>query len=193
MFMKIKFLFVAFFILTKIAYGQSNYVFIDSSSVFMKNKKVFRFYHTFYSKDQVDSKSPYESMLDSTQFHFRELFPLDVLFKKSKSIVLPNSVISLNNLAKLLSDNPDIGIKIFGHTDKMGNAKKNLRLSKRRARVITNYLIRKGIGQERIVSIEGYGDNFPICDSPCDENRRVEFKFINLNRISKRTIKEGKG
>lgn len=179
--MKIKFLItVIIFLLASLSYGQSNYVAVDSSSIILKNNNVYRFYRAFYAKDTVNLAKPYDysNNLDSTRFYFRKLFLLDILFEKSKSRILPESYLSLNKLAKLLTDNPEFELKVLGHTDKIGNTKKNLRLSKRRAHVVKIYLKRKGIKLNRLMS-DGFGDKFPICESPCEKNRRVEFKFIS--------------
>jgi len=177
--MKIKFLIILIIcLIVKLSYSQSNYVLVDSSAIFLNNNNVVRFYHTYYGKDKIDPLKPYNDGIDSTRFDFRKLFVLDVLFDKSKSRILPKSFISLNKLAELLTDNPEFEIKISGHTDKIGDTKKNLKLSKRRAHVVKIYLKRKGIKLNRIAS-DGFGDKIPICESPCDKNRRVEFKLIS--------------
>ena len=62
--------------------------------------------------------------------------------------------------------------------DGIGNAEKNLILSKERAQTVADYLISKGVSGHRITTI-GYGDTRPLVkeakDVPNEKNRRVEF------------------
>ena len=53
----------------------------------------------------------------------------NVLFKTSKSEFLPESYSTLNALAILLEDNSEFNLKVDGHTDRVGNSRKNLKLS----------------------------------------------------------------
>ena len=74
-----------------------------------------------------------------------------------------------------------IKIQIAGHTDNVGSYKANIRLSKNRAQRVTNYLIEKGIEEDRIVAV-GYGSSRPIASNETDEgkaeNRRVEVVIL---------------
>ena len=156
------------------SYGQnsSNGVKIDSS-------KIKIFHNTVYRAHQ--GKNMGKELTWLTSIRYSKILLLNVLFEKSKSEILSESFKELNELAILLNDNPKIGLQIDGHTDKIGNSKMNLKLSKRRAKAIKIYLKKRGVKSKRIVT-NGYGDNFPICQSPCEENRRVEFKFIQDKR-----------
>ncbi len=104
--------------------------------------------------------------------------PKNVLFVKSKSILLPESEPELDRLAGFLQRNARYNLRIEGHTDRIGNAEKNLILSKERAQAVANYLISKGVASRRITTI-GYGDTRPLVieakDVPNEKNRRVEF------------------
>jgi len=144
----------------------------NSKNIKIIENSVYRIHSKTYITKVLDS-----SRVDSTSFRYSKLFLLDVLFKTSKSEILAESFDNLNKLSVLLNDNLEMKIKINGHTDKIGNSKSNLKLSKKRAKAIKKYLGRKGVKSRRIVT-EGFGDKFPICQSPCDENRRVEFEFI---------------
>ncbi|MCI7222667.1 OmpA family protein, partial [Fusobacterium sp.] len=85
---------------------------------------------------------------------------------------------SLSTLARALSENKDIRIKIDGYTDFIGSEGYNLELSVKRARAIKNYLVSKGAIDNNI-SIEGYGEQNPNATNTTEEgrakNRRVEF------------------
>jgi len=153
------------------SYGQynSNGITIDSTKI-----KIFR--NTVYRAHQGVNKGKDSTWL--TSIKYTKVLLLDVLFKKSKSEILSKSFNELNELSVLLNDNSKIRIQIDGHTDKIGNSKKNLKLSKKRAKAIKYYLKKRGVRSKRIIT-NGFGDKFPICQSPCEKNRRVEFKFIH--------------
>jgi len=92
----------------------------------------------------------------------------------------------LDKIYILLKDNPSIKIEIINHTDARGSAKRNMQLSKKRANVIKNYLIQKGILPNRLIA-KGAGESEIInrCKNgvKCSEeehkqNRRCEFIII---------------
>ena len=72
-------------------------------------------------------------------------------------------------------------IRIEGHTDDVGGAKKNQELSQARAESVRNFLIRKGVEPERLQAV-GYGDTRPLDKRKTAEarakNRRVEFIIV---------------
>ncbi|AFK04766.1 OmpA/MotB domain protein [Emticicia oligotrophica DSM 17448] len=109
-------------------------------------------------------------------------FRLDkVYFEIGESKLLPNSYEQLNGLLKMLKDDPKMNIIVEGHTDNVGEASQNKRLSLERAYNVREYLISKGIPGYRI-QFKGYGDTKPIADNNTEEgrkqNRRVEFLII---------------
>jgi len=87
----------------------------------------------------------------------------------------------LENLIKLMNDNPNIKIEISGHTDNIGSAAYNQKLSESRAKAVVDYLIEHGIDRSRL-SYMGYGFEKPIAPNDTEEgrqlNRRVEFKIV---------------
>lgn len=88
----------------------------------------------------------------------------------------------LDKIAAMLRQNPDTKIEIQGHTDNIGTAEYNQRLSEKRAGTIKNYLVEKGIAKERLFP-RGFG--FTISRAPNESetgralNRRVEFALQN--------------
>ncbi len=114
----------------------------------------------------------------STKIRYSKIDLSNILFETSKNQILPQSYNALNALFTLLRDNPKLILKIEGHTDEIGHGQSNLKLSIRRARAIRLYLFKKGLKLERISAI-GYGDQRPMCESPCKENQRVEFTLIH--------------
>jgi OmpA-OmpF porin, OOP family len=101
-----------------------------------------------------------------------------ILFDFDKDIVKPESKPTLDEIAKLLSDTPDLKLKIVGHTDNQGSAEYNLDLSNRRAANVVAALVSGySIAADRLSS-EGAGLTQPIAPNDTEEgramNRRVE-------------------
>jgi outer membrane protein OmpA-like peptidoglycan-associated protein len=99
-------------------------------------------------------------------------------FEFGKATLLPSSVDTLNTVAAGLLANPEIKIEISGHTDNLGSDTYNIDLSKRRADAVKQFLVSKGIVEERIKTI-GYGSKKPIATNKTTKgrakNRRIEF------------------
>lgn len=87
----------------------------------------------------------------------------------------------LDDLATALNEDEHLRLKLAGHTDNVGNAKFNQRLSLHRANAIKEYLVSKGIDAGRI-DTEGKGMSEPLNDNKTDEdrakNRRVELTIL---------------
>ncbi|WP_338760699.1 OmpA family protein [Bernardetia sp. ABR2-2B] len=105
---------------------------------------------------------------------------LKVQFKTAKADILPEFENELNELVTFMNKNTEIRILIEGHTAPIGNAQKNQELSEKRAVEVRNYLIKKGISQNRIRTV-GYGGTRPISTNreQMKENRRVEVIFVD--------------
>ncbi len=105
----------------------------------------------------------------------------NVHFVLSEAILLPASYAELDKLFRLMRSHPTLKIRLEGHTDIIGEASKNLRLSVDRVIAVRKYLTGKGIEVRRIM-IKGYGDTRPlITDGTVEErqaNRRVEFVVL---------------
>ncbi|GEM_PF-1802550 len=105
-----------------------------------------------------------------------------IYFETGKAIIRPESFPVLDEIAQVLKDNPGLRIRIEGHTDSVGPASYNLRLSQKRANAVRNYLISKGIDPSRLEAV-GYGESRPIAPNTTPEgrakNRRVEFVIIS--------------
>ena len=105
----------------------------------------------------------------------------NILFNTGKATLKPSSFEELNKLAILLIRNPDVRIEISGHTDNVGSASINKRISKMRALAVRNYIISRGVEADRI-EYQGYGFDQPIAPNNTKEgraaNRRVEVKIL---------------
>ncbi|GAX61151.1 outer membrane protein [Candidatus Scalindua japonica] len=100
-----------------------------------------------------------------------------VKFDYKKWDVKPQFNTNLDNIINILKRAPHLKIRVEGHTDNIGSAKYNLELSRKRAKAIKDYLIKKGIGKSRITSV-GLGLSKPIATNDTKEgralNRRAE-------------------
>jgi len=87
----------------------------------------------------------------------------------------------LSDLAEALNENPDLKIELTGHTDNIGSAKFNMKLSYERAATIKDELVQRGVSEERI-SVFGKGLSEPLnknlTPQERSENRRVEMKIF---------------
>ena len=106
----------------------------------------------------------------------------NVFFKTDSYELLPESKAEINTLIEFLNSNPSIHIELEGHTDRMGSEEYNLNLSKSRAKEVFNYLVDKGIKQERM-SYQGFGYSKPVSSNDSEEgralNRRTEFRITS--------------
>ena len=99
-------------------------------------------------------------------------------FDVNKAIIKPESMGTLNMIAQIMKDNPDIKFDVEGFTDNSGDPAHNLTLSQNRADAVKAQLISMGVSSARLTS-RGFGETKPISDNNTPEgkanNRRVEF------------------
>lgn len=103
-----------------------------------------------------------------------------VTFKKGKADLSDGSYPLLGMLASI-ARNCDARLEVASHTDAIGDAVINMKLSQRRADAVRKYLVQSGVDPEQ-VEAKGYGETQPIADNSTEEgrtaNRRVEFRVI---------------
>ena len=101
-----------------------------------------------------------------------------VNFETGSATLTPGSDAVLERAFFALTSNPQIRIEIVGYTDNVGDQRSNQRLSLRRAEAVSSWLVRKGIGTTRIVTV-GMGPLEPLAPNTTPEgrakNRRIEF------------------
>lgn len=105
-----------------------------------------------------------------------------VNFDYSSTKLSSESYPILFHAVQVLLQNPDMQVEIQGYTDNIGSEKANLKLSEKRAQMIKNYLVARGIDGNRL-KVVGYGEAKPIADNKTADgrsmNRRIEFKILN--------------
>lgn len=86
----------------------------------------------------------------------------------------------LSDLATLLSENPDVGLAVAGHTDRTGSDEYNIGLGVRRAEAVRSALLDHGVDSAR-VRVQSFGERAPVSEfAPPSMNRRVEITLIDL-------------
>jgi len=102
----------------------------------------------------------------------------DLLFEFGKADLKPELKENLAEIAGILKNLlTDATVIVEGHTDNVGNAAANKKLSEQRAGEVVKYLTGRGVAKTRLKSV-GYGSTKPVADNSTDEgkakNRRVE-------------------
>ena len=84
----------------------------------------------------------------------------NIFYDFDKATLRPESTTALDELVRLLNENPNITIELSAHTDYKGSDEYNEGLSQRRAESVVNYLIEHGIPSDRLTP-RGYGEGKP--------------------------------
>jgi OOP family OmpA-OmpF porin len=104
----------------------------------------------------------------------------NVYFDFDKSDIKPEFYATLAEIADVMKQNPDIAVRIEGHTDHLGTEKYNEGLGDKRAMAAKQYLLNQGIPEDRI-STASFGYSMPAATNETEwgraRNRRDEFKW----------------
>jgi outer membrane protein OmpA-like peptidoglycan-associated protein len=107
----------------------------------------------------------------------------NLYFKADSFNFQDNSIASLQEVYDFLAENPDVQIEIGGHTNNVPSNDYCDRLSTSRAKSVVDFLVKKGIGEDRL-SYKGYGKRFPVVSNDTRvgraKNQRVEIKIMNF-------------
>jgi outer membrane protein OmpA-like peptidoglycan-associated protein len=110
-----------------------------------------------------------------------------ILFAYNDDDILPESFGLLEEIAKVIKENPHVKkIEVGGHASTEGDDAKNMDLSRRRANAVVQHLVSKGgVAKERLAA-KGYGETKPLVkpdetDTQREINRRVEFIVLEQN------------
>jgi outer membrane protein OmpA-like peptidoglycan-associated protein len=109
--------------------------------------------------------------------------PEQVVFESGRALIQESSYRLLDQVAALLLAHPEmVRVIVEGHTDSKGDARDNLELSQRRAEMVTNYLVVKGLSFTRLEA-KGFGASQPIASNATpagrEKNRRIEFRLAS--------------
>lgn len=122
---------------------------------------------------------PIEAIITETEIILSPIF-----FEYDKSNITQDGAFELDKLVQVMQDNPKMVVLAKSHTDNRGSDVYNLNLSDRRAKATVQYILSKGIAENRI-SGKGLGETEPKidCKEACTEeeyaqNRRAEFLIV---------------
>jgi OOP family OmpA-OmpF porin len=104
-----------------------------------------------------------------------------VHFDFDKALIKPEGKKILDEDVALLGRDKTLDISVEGHCDIVGSDAYNQKLSERRAQVVYDYFLKKGVAADRMRTV-GYGRAKPLVanDTPANraKNRRVEIHII---------------
>ena len=105
----------------------------------------------------------------------------NIVFETNSAELTTVSYKELNRIVELLKTNKQLKFQISAHTDDVGSAAYNLKLSEKRAKSVVEYLTDKGVKNDNLIA-KGYGETKPIVPNDTDENkaknRRVELEIL---------------
>jgi outer membrane protein OmpA-like peptidoglycan-associated protein/tetratricopeptide (TPR) repeat protein len=156
---------------------------VGKDYAFNVNRKGYLFYSENFD---LSGKAP-----DSTYIVNIALQPIEanasivlknVFFDTKKTDLRSESITELDNVVRLMNDNPKLKVLISGHTDNVGSPSDNLKLSTGRAVSVVNYLLSKGVKNDRL-NFKGSGETKPIADNATENgralNRRTELSVLS--------------
>jgi outer membrane protein OmpA-like peptidoglycan-associated protein len=98
-------------------------------------------------------------------------------FDFNKAAIKPEGARRLDDVVRLMRENPSLRVVAVGHTDSVGNDAYNLKLGERRAQAVANYITGEGVSTSR-VDVRSEGEARPVASNATAEgraeNRRVE-------------------
>lgn len=107
--------------------------------------------------------------------------PHDITFATGQDFLRNDFTNTLDSVALVLKEYDKTSISVEGHTDSDGSDSYNQGLSERRAYTVANYLERRGVASQRVLS-QGFGERSPISSNTSAagkaQNRRVELRIV---------------
>jgi outer membrane protein OmpA-like peptidoglycan-associated protein len=105
----------------------------------------------------------------------------NLIFEVGNAKIDPESYPELDILVNMMQENPTMVIQLEGHTDYVGIASDNLKLSQRRVESVKSYMITKGVAKNRLKT-KAFGGAQPLSRDNTPEahrlNRRVEVRIL---------------
>lgn len=118
----------------------------------------------------------------------------NIFYDLGKATLRAEAKKSLQSLALVIKDNPQIKVELGAHTDSRGTSESNLDLSKRRAKAAVEYLVNDlDVSNNQIISA-GFGEKFlknkcadgvDCSEKEHQENRRTEIRVLNIDQTKK--------
>ena len=99
----------------------------------------------------------------------------NIFYDFDKATLRPESKKALDEMIKMLNDNPNVTIELGAHTDRKGTDQYNEQLASRRAQSVVDYLIAGGIKADRLEA-KGYGESVP---KTINKKMAKQYDFLN--------------
>jgi outer membrane protein OmpA-like peptidoglycan-associated protein/tetratricopeptide (TPR) repeat protein len=156
---------------------------VGKDYAFNVNRRGYLFFSENFSLTEKSPDSTYNIDIPLQPIEANATIVLkNIFFDVNQFVVKPESSSELDKIVMLLKDNPTLAIQIHGHTDNVGKAADNLKLSNDRADAVVKYIVAKGIPASRLSS-KGFGANVPVASNTTEagraQNRRTELKVIS--------------
>lgn len=161
-----------------------DYIIIASKDGYLNDVRRVSTRNLVYPADEL-SITLNESVLLEKIFYNQEIVLEDIYYDFNKWNIREDAQPTLDSLAILLRNNPQIDIELSSHTDCRGDDEYNMILSQKRAQSAVDYMLAKGL-RSSVLSARGYGETVPnvtcICEDCTEEehqtNRRTTFKIL---------------
>lgn len=105
-----------------------------------------------------------------------------IYFDYNKTLIRDDAEYELENIVTVMSNHPEVVIKIESHTDSRGSRDYNRMLSDNRAKATRDFILSRGIAADRIESAIGYGEDKPLND--CIDGKKCSERDYQANRRS---------
>jgi len=156
----------------------------ESDFMLTVKKPDFVYESTYISKEDTSFAEPTSVNVDLEPVQLGKAYRMkDIYYESSSADLTAESKKVLDEFTEFLLENPNIKVKIQGHTDDVGSDAFNLTLSENRAHSVYNYLVSKGISSSRL-SYKGYGETQPVDTNDTEVgramNRRTEFLVTGM-------------
>jgi outer membrane protein OmpA-like peptidoglycan-associated protein len=188
-------------------YPEEDYILLGEKPDYFTSRALFSTIGKTIPKEQLnklETNKVFETKIVLDQILLDSAIVLDnIYYDLDQDYIRADAALELDKLVTLLEDNPEIKIELSSHTDSRQTAAYNDDLSKRRAQSAVNYIVSKGVEENRLIA-RGYGESqLLISDEeieklPTEEaqeqahqrNRRTEFKVTEYNRVEEDVLDE---
>ena len=134
----------------------------------------------FYPEEASPSRTMDVSFSSSNRIE--DLFECNAQFDFDSALLTPAYEKRLHDVARVLSPNRALSVRIAGHADSMGSESYNVALAEKRAKSVRDTLMRRGVDRQAI-SIVSFGESQPLSSNATPEgrlsNRRVEISVLD--------------
>ncbi|TAH08957.1 MAG: flagellar motor protein MotB, partial [Sphingobacteriia bacterium] len=157
---------------------------IGKDYTFSVNRKGYLYFNELYELSNKQADSVYQKDIALQPIELNASLTFRNIQFTTNSYQLPqDAYIELEKLLQVLIENPSLQVLISGHTDNVGKQSDNQLLSENRAKSIVDWLINKGITNNRL-RFKGFGDSQPIGDNKTEsgkaKNRRITVTITQI-------------